>query len=78
PVVGAATIYWMRDVVWSSFADYHLLVEGILLILIVLYTPEGIMGKLGDRSAISLQKLWGRKPEVAEDSEEVVVKKLSP
>jgi branched-chain amino acid transport system permease protein len=41
PVVGAATIYWMRDVVWANFADYHLMVEGLLMILIVLYMPEG-------------------------------------
>lgn len=77
PVLGAATIYWMRDVVWASFADYHLLVEGILLILIVLYTPEGIMGRLGDRSATSLQRLWGRKRPAEEESTEVVVKRLS-
>lgn len=67
PVLGAATIYWMRDVVWANFADYHLLVEGILLILIVLYTPEGIMGKLGDSKAVSLQKLWFRQNQGGDD-----------
>ncbi len=61
PAVGAATIYWMRDVVWANFLQYHLIVEGMLLILIVLFVPQGIMGKLGDRSAISLQRLWGRR-----------------
>jgi len=58
PVVGAATIYWMRDVVWANFADYHLMVEGLLMILIVLYMPEGIMGRLGDKSGTSLQRIW--------------------
>lgn len=60
PVLGAGIIYWLRDVVWANFADYHLLVEGLLLILIVLYVPEGIMGKLGDRGGTSLQRLWSQ------------------
>lgn len=77
PVVGAATIYWMRDVVWANFADYHLMVEGLLMILIVLYMPEGIMGRLGDRSGTSLLRIWkwaGRSdgdPEEARQPEEV-------
>ena len=58
PVLGAATIYWMRDVVWANLADYHLLAEGFLLIVIVLFVPSGIMGFLGDRKAITLQSVW--------------------
>ncbi len=60
PVVGAATIYWLRDVVWAAFFDWHLIVEGALLIGIVLFVPTGIVGMLGDRSGTSLQRLWGR------------------
>jgi branched-chain amino acid transport system permease protein len=60
PVVGAATIYWMRDVVWASFFDWHLFVEGAVLILIVLFLPQGIMGALGDRSGTSLTRLWSK------------------
>lgn len=60
PVIGASTIYWLRDVVWANFLDYHLIVQGLLLILIVLFLPEGIMGTLGDRSSTSLGRLWGR------------------
>jgi branched-chain amino acid transport system permease protein len=77
PVVGAATIYWMRDVVWANFADYHLMVEGLLMILIVLYMPEGIMGRIGDRSGTTLQRIWrfaGRRGDQIEelpDREEV-------
>jgi branched-chain amino acid transport system permease protein len=59
PVIGAASIYWMRDVVWASFLDYHLIVEGSLLILIVLFLPRGIVGTFGDRSGTSLGELWG-------------------
>ncbi len=58
PVIGAALLYWLRDVVWSNFLLYHQIFEGILLILLVLFVPEGIMGVLGDRSGTSLAKLW--------------------
>lgn len=71
PVVGAATIYWMRDVVWANFAEYHLMVEGLLMILIVLYMPEGIMGRLGDKSAISLQRIWKLGNRREDGSEEI-------
>ena len=67
PVVGAATIYWMRDVVWSNLLQYHLLAEGALLIIIVLYVPRGIMGSLGDRSARSFTNLWKRRPPEGDD-----------
>lgn len=60
PVIGAVIIYWLRDVVWANLLQFHLIVEGILLIIVVLFVPEGIMGALGDRSGTSLGQLWGR------------------
>ncbi len=57
PVIGATTIYWLRDIVWANFLQYHLIVQGVLLIFIVLFMPEGIMGTLGDRSGTSLGKI---------------------
>jgi hypothetical protein len=57
-VLGAATIYWLRDVVWANFLDYHLIVEGLLLITIVLFVPEGIMGSFGNKSGTSIGRLW--------------------
>jgi len=44
PVLGSAVIYWLRDVVWANFLLFHQIFEGILLIVIVLFVPEGIMG----------------------------------
>lgn len=44
PVLGSTVIYWLRDVVWANFLLYHQIFEGILLIIIVLYVPDGIMG----------------------------------
>jgi branched-chain amino acid transport system permease protein len=60
PVIGAVIVYWLRDVVWANFLQFHLIVEGILLIIVVLFVPEGIMGALGDWSGTSLGQLWGR------------------
>jgi branched-chain amino acid transport system permease protein len=57
PVIGGAVIYWLRDVVWSNFLLYHQIFEGGLLIIIVLFASEGIMGLLGDSSGTSLGRL---------------------
>lgn len=58
PVVGATVLYWLRDIIWANFLDYHLIVQGVMLILIVLFVPEGIMGIIGDPDATSLGRLW--------------------
>ena len=60
PVIGATVIYWMRDIVWANFEQWHLIVEGLLLILIVLFMPEGIIGTLGEKSGTSLRRLWDK------------------
>lgn len=62
PVVGGAVLFWLRDVLWANFLDYHLIVQGSVLILIVLYFPEGIVGRLSRRSrAVSLAHLFRRR-----------------
>lgn len=61
PVIGATVIYWLRDVVWANFLDYHLIIQGVLLILIVLFVPEGVVGRLSRSArATSLARLWAR------------------
>jgi len=60
PVIGAILIYWLRDALWANFLQFHLIIEGILLIIIVLFVPEGIMGALGDQTSIGLRQLWNR------------------
>jgi branched-chain amino acid transport system permease protein len=57
PVIGAASIYWLRDVVWANFLQYHLIVQGLLLIIIVLFVPEGIIGSLRPGSGTSLSRI---------------------
>ncbi|MEK6221586.1 MAG: branched-chain amino acid ABC transporter permease [Chloroflexota bacterium] len=44
PVLGSIVLYWLRDIVWANFLLYHQIFEGVLLIIIVLYVPNGIMG----------------------------------
>lgn len=60
PVLGASLIYWMRDVLWANLGQWHLFAQGLLLIIIVLFVPEGIVGTLGDRSGTTLGRLWGK------------------
>lgn len=61
PVIGATLIYWMRDIIWANFLQFHLIVQGVVLILIVLFLPEGIVGTFSDRTGgTSLGRLWGK------------------
>lgn len=65
PVLGAANIYFLRDIVWANFIEIHLLIQGILLITIVLFVPEGMAGTLGNESGVSFSHLtrnWLRRP----------------
>jgi branched-chain amino acid transport system permease protein len=70
PVIGATIMYWLRDIVWANLEDYHLMAQGLLLITIVLFVPNGITGFFGDKSATSLQNImgkWFRKDEAEEE-----------
>jgi branched-chain amino acid transport system permease protein len=59
PVVGGALLFWLRDVVWANFLDYHLLIQGVLLIIVVLYIPEGIVGRLRrGNGAVAITRTW--------------------
>jgi len=69
PIVGATALYWMRDVIWANFLQFHLIVQGVILILIVLFLPEGIVGTLSDRSGgTTIGRLWGRYFTAASDT----------
>ncbi len=60
PVIGATVLYWLRDILWANLLQFHLIAQGIILILIVLFLPEGIVGSLGDSSGTSLGRMWSR------------------
>jgi branched-chain amino acid transport system permease protein len=61
PVVGGGLLYWMRDIVWASFLQWHLIIEGIILIGVVLALPNGIMGLAGHRSGLNVRRLGARR-----------------
>lgn len=52
PVVGGGVLYWLREVLWANFLDFHLIVQGVLLGFIVLYLPRGLMGLFRADSAL--------------------------
>jgi len=59
PVVGTVALYWLREVLWANLLEYHLIVQGGLLIVIVLFIPRGLVG-LVDRRGTSVATLWER------------------
>ena len=59
PVVGTVALYWLREVLWANLLEYHLIVQGGLLIVIVLFIPRGLVG-LVDRRGTSVAALWER------------------
>ncbi|HFE67585.1 MAG TPA: branched-chain amino acid ABC transporter permease [Chloroflexi bacterium] len=60
PVLGATLIYWLRDIVWANFLQYHLIVQGVILILIVLFLPEGVLGSFDPNSGTRLGQWVGK------------------
>lgn len=65
PVIGSTIMYWLRDVLWANFLLFHQIFEGLLLIIIVLFVPEGIMGLFDkENTGTSLNQIikgWFRK-----------------
>jgi len=48
PLIGALIFVLLSEMVWDVFAEYHLAVLGISAIIIVLFVPEGIVGRLNN------------------------------
>ena len=73
PVLGSVALYWLRDVVWANFLLWHQIFEGVLLIILVLFIPDGIMGLFGkEYSGTSLNNIvknWFNKTNKESDSE---------
>jgi ABC-type branched-subunit amino acid transport system permease subunit len=59
PVVGAFFFVFVRDVIASTWVDFHLIIFGILFIIVVLILPGGFM-EFWERITAT------RKPEVQE------------
>ena len=52
PVVGAILLLSASELFKNQFQESHLLIYGVLIVVVVLFLPEGIMG--------GLQQLWNR------------------
>jgi branched-chain amino acid transport system permease protein len=57
PVVGAVLLLGASELFKNQFQESHLLIYGILIVLVVLFLPEGIVG--------GLRRLLRRKPKAA-------------
>jgi len=54
PVVGAALLLTASEVFKNQFQESHLLIYGVLIVIVVLFLPEGIIG--------GLERLFRRRP----------------
>jgi branched-chain amino acid transport system permease protein len=43
PIVGAFFIEFISEIVWGKFLELHFLILGVILILVVIFTPTGFM-----------------------------------
>lgn len=67
PVIGMVSLYWLREVVWANFLDYHQIVQAIILGFIVLYLPKGLVGLVGGDSG-DIRNLFGRRKDADRSS----------
>jgi branched-chain amino acid transport system permease protein len=58
PVVGAALLLSASEIFKNQFQESHLLIYGILIVVVVLFLPEGIVG--------GLQQRFRRKPKLSD------------
>ena len=52
PIIGAAIFTYLEEVLITRLPYYYMLIFGIIMIVAILYMPEGIVGLI--------QKLWKR------------------
>lgn len=61
PVVGAVVLLGASEIFKNQFQESHLLIYGILIVLVVLFLPEGIVGGL---QRLSHRRMRGKPPVV--------------
>ena len=49
PIIGATSLYVLRDKLWYSYPFIYLIVFGAILAAVVLFIPRGILGVVEDR-----------------------------
>jgi branched-chain amino acid transport system permease protein len=53
PIIGAFFIEIAATVIWSNFLDYHLLIFGLIIVLVVLFLPGGLAQFVRERLRLS-------------------------
>ncbi len=49
PVLGAASLFVIEELVWARFLYLHQLLFGVIIVFVVLFMPRGILGMLQQR-----------------------------
>jgi branched-chain amino acid transport system permease protein len=64
PLVGAAVVVLTNEFFVHVFGEGNVLMSGILLILFMLFMPEGLVGRLQkeiDRGGLMWRRLWSER-----------------
>lgn len=56
PVLGAAIVMSIHEFTWTQFPALHLALLGVLVIVVVLYVPDGIVAIVSQRQRFRLQQ----------------------
>ncbi|MGH9246622.1 MAG: branched-chain amino acid ABC transporter permease [Acidimicrobiales bacterium] len=59
PIIGAVALYVLQQTLWANFVDWHLFSLGVLLVALVYFLPQGVLGAFGHRGAYSVRRLVG-------------------
>jgi branched-chain amino acid transport system permease protein len=49
PVLGAASLFLLQEMVWARFLYLHQVLFGAIIVVVVLLMPKGILGILQER-----------------------------
>jgi branched-chain amino acid transport system permease protein len=60
PIIGAALFTYLEEFLVTRFPYYYMLIFGIIMLLVILYLPDGVVGLI--------QKLWKRFAERKHDN----------
>jgi len=52
PIIGAVVFTYLEEILITRFAYYYMLIFGIIMVVAILYLPDGLVGLI--------QKLWKR------------------
>jgi branched-chain amino acid transport system permease protein len=46
-------VEFISEVVWGRFLEIHFLILGLILVLVVIFTPKGLVGLAAKRFSVS-------------------------